>query len=257
MKLQRSLVVVVVALFAAACGGIGGSGTSKTQTREVAAFHRVEVSGALEVNLTDRDPGSVVVTSDDNLLEHIVTTVEDGVLKVKPKDDTRLFIVSPTSIEVSWKSLNEAGASGASLIRSSAGIVCERVALAVSGASRIELDTVVGNEVVIWASGASHVSLRDVQAPKGEFQLSGASKVDIKGGTLTSYSADISGASHLELGTMAAETAALNVSGASHAKVTATKAVTGTVSGASFVSVRGNPPERALGASGGSDVKFE
>ena len=258
MNALRSLVVVGVALLAAACGGgIPGSGTSKTEVREVSAFHRVEVSGALEVTLTDRDPGTVSVATDDNLLQYISTTVEEGVLKVEPKDGARLLCVAPLKIEVSWKTLNEAGASGASKISSAQGIVCDRVALAASGASLIELDSVTGNEVVAWASGASRISLRNVSAAKGNFQISGASHVDVKSGRLTSIEADVSGASQLSLGALSSETAALTVSGSSDVKLTASKAVTGTVSGASNVAVKGSPEQRALGSSGGSRVQFE
>ena len=257
MNALRSSVVVGVALLAAACGGLEGTGNATTQVRDVGAFHRVEVSGALEVVLTDRDPASVSVSGDDNLVGHISTTVTEGVLKVEPKDDVRLLFRAPLAIEVSWKTLNEAGASQASLIRSEGGIVCERVALAVSGASRIALDTVVGTEVVIWASGASEVALRDVKAQKGNFQISGASKLDVKSGSLQSIEADVSGASAVALGELSAESAALNVSGASDVKLTASSKVIGTVSGASRVAVKGNPAERGLGSSGGSDVRFE
>lgn len=257
MNALRSLVVVGVALLAAACDGIPGSGTSKTEVRDVEAFHRVEVSGALEVTLTDRDPGTVSVTTDDNLLEYISTSVIEGVLKVEPKDGARLLCLAPLKIEVSWKTLNEAGASQASKISSAQGIVCDRVALAASGASLIELDSVTGNEVVIWASGASRVSLRDVSAAKGSFQISGASQVEVKSGRLTNIDADVSGASQLALGELSSEIAALTVSGASDVKLTASQAVTGTVSGASSVAVKGSPEQRGLGSSGGSSVVFD
>ena len=257
MNALRSLVVVGVALFGAACGGIAGSGTSKTEVRQVAGFHRVEVSGALEVTLTDRDPATVSVSADDNLLEHISTEVADGVLKVQPKNGASLLCRAPLAIEVSWRTLHEAGASGASKLTSSGGILCDRVAIAASGASLIDLQSLKGNEVVVWASGASKVSVGDVQALRGSFQVSGASEIAVQTGKLVDLELDVSGASKLSLGALAAESAVVAASGASDVAFSASQSVNGMASGASRVSVKGAPAQRGLQSSGGSAVQFE
>lgn len=259
MNALRSLVFGFVALVAAGCGcggGLVGSGVSKTETRDVQPYHRVEVEDALDVTLTDRAPETVSITADDNLVEHITTEVVDGALIIRVKDHEWLSARTTVAIEVSRVPVHEVGASGASHVKAGGGIACGRVAVSASGASVIELDAVVGEELVIWASGASHVSTKELKVGKTELKLSGASKLDATGGTLGALAAELSGASSLQASTAVATTASLDVSGGSQARLKATQSVSGKVSGGSNVGVGGNPAERTLESSGGSIVQY-
>jgi hypothetical protein len=231
---------------------------SKSESRDLGQpYHRVEVADGLDVKLTDRDPASVNLTADDNLLGHINTDVKDGVLQVSVRSGEWLDSKTPLSVEVGIGGVNELGASGAAHVSSSGGLLCDRVAIDATGASRIELDSANGSELVIWASGASQVTVRDATSPKASFQLSGGSQLDATAGKLDDLDTNVSGGSRLQLGDAAAQTAKLDVSGGSTVTLTASVSVTGGVSGGSEVSVRGNPPNRTLDISGGSRVSYE
>ena len=54
----------------------------KRETREVQPFDRVNISGAANFEILSGQPsGSCEVEGDDNLLEHLATTVEGGSVK--------------------------------------------------------------------------------------------------------------------------------------------------------------------------------
>src|SRR6516165_12481646 len=69
---------------------IEGSGTAKTETREVGPFSALEVHAAIHATVTPGDKVSVSLEGDDNLLPLVETTVRDGRLVAKFKDNTNV-----------------------------------------------------------------------------------------------------------------------------------------------------------------------
>ncbi len=59
-----------------------GSGTLASESRSVGLFHELSAAEGIAVVLSP-GPSSLTVTADDNLLSHVVTSVEDGVLRVE------------------------------------------------------------------------------------------------------------------------------------------------------------------------------
>ena len=76
---------------------IKGSGVSKTETRTVAGFTEVEVSGTVHLELTVGPAASLEVTTDDNILPIVVTEVSGGRLKISMRGN------STTSLGVNVK----------------------------------------------------------------------------------------------------------------------------------------------------------
>src|SRR5688500_11474559 len=64
-------------------GGEKGSGSVRTERREVSGFKAVDVSGALEVEITTQKDFGVEVEADDNLLSLIRTEVDGETLVIK------------------------------------------------------------------------------------------------------------------------------------------------------------------------------
>jgi hypothetical protein len=259
--LRTVLPALALATFAGChCGSVfPGSGVSATEERTLdKPYHRVMVADSLEVKLTDRDPGSLSITTDDNLIGRIKTEVTaEGVLKIDVQNGAWLSPSTGLTIEVSGTHVYEVGAEGAFKVSAAAGLVCQRLALSASGASRIELDGLTGDEAVIWASGASTVVVRELKTAKASFDASGGSRIDLEAGALRELDAQISGGSNVQLGAATTETATLNVSGGSQVALTAMQGVSGSASGGSRVTVRGNPAARSIELSGGSTVSYE
>ncbi len=259
MNAKRALFLLLSLAFAACdCSAIPGSGVSKTETRDVGtAYTRVQVGDALKVTFTDRAPGTIAVTADDNLLPFITTEVIDDSLIVKVKDDGLLAPSTDVNVEVSSANVHWVSASGASEVTSAAGLTCEILAVDTSGASKVTLDSAVGTSLWVKASGASHVEVRKVSAAEGHLDASGASEISFTEGNLDELDLKASGSSKLALGGVVTKTATVDVSGASEAKLQASEKVTGSASGASEVNVKGSPSVRDVASSGGSDVQFQ
>ncbi|MFP4691824.1 MAG: head GIN domain-containing protein [Bacteroidales bacterium] len=63
-------------------GHVEGSGEVRTERREIAPFNRVSVAGNLTLHVMQDENRQLEVQADDNLLEFVVTEVEDGKLIV-------------------------------------------------------------------------------------------------------------------------------------------------------------------------------
>ena len=73
---------------------IHGSGTAKTESRAVAPFSKIDLAGSPDVEVAVGPAASVSVTTDDNILPIIETTVAGETLKINSKRsyNTRLGV---------------------------------------------------------------------------------------------------------------------------------------------------------------------
>lgn len=91
-------------------GATEGSGVAAMETRELAPFSAVELSGVNDVTIGVGGEQLVVVRADDNLVERVTTEVRGGVLVI---DETGSFeAVTPLSVELTVPSLDEVSLSG-------------------------------------------------------------------------------------------------------------------------------------------------
>lgn len=134
--------------------GKKGSGNIVEQTRNVAEdFKFIEVSTGVQVLVEQSDTKSVVVETDDNLQELIVTKVENGVLYIKssegyssdetPKITVKMPVISglSTSSGSSLKSLNK--------------IITENIAIKSNSGSEIDVEVEADLITVETSSGST------------------------------------------------------------------------------------------------------
>jgi hypothetical protein len=112
-----------------------GSGVAATQTRDVAAFNRVELAGGNNVVIRLGERQSVVVKADDNLLNRVTTDVKSGALVIGNTPGS-LTAKSPMSVEVNVPSLNAVALTGSGNIMVS-GIKTESLTVTLSGSGNL------------------------------------------------------------------------------------------------------------------------
>lgn len=185
-----------------------------SEERQVGSFSGIEVGGAFNVIISQGENSSVIVRTDENLMEHIFTEVSGNVLNLSSKsikNPTKLdvIITNPhfTSLEVS----------GAANLRSEGTIVEPTMDIDASGASEIDLN-VKTESLKTEASGASYVKLT---------------------GTASVHTIDASGASEVNANNLETKTTIADASGASDVSVRASEEVKRETSGAGSVSVAG------------------
>jgi hypothetical protein len=99
MKIRFHWIIVLAAMIAAlACNdsstgpsdNIVGSGNVVTENRQVSGFVGISVSGIGEVIVDRTGVESLSITTDDNILEHLVSEVSNGILYLGPEADVSI-----------------------------------------------------------------------------------------------------------------------------------------------------------------------
>lgn len=202
-------------------GSAQGSKEVIKQERDLPAFTGISVGGAFEVYLTQGEPQEVVVETQANYSENIVTDVDGSVLNISSKG---LKNVKELNIYITAPKLKMLDVSGAAEVRGQNLIVAEHLQLSGSGASEVSLE---------------------IQCTTLETSVSGASEMKLTG-RAKQHTGDVSGAASLYARDLHTEKSTMTVSGAASAMVNATEEISGDVSGAGDLKYTGNPVNNLL-----------
>ncbi len=174
-------------------GGVQGSGTSKTETRKVADFSKIDASGAINVEVSVQQDFSVEVQADDNLLANIKTEVSGDTLKIYSED--RISPKTRINVKISMPEIEGLEVSGASNGKIS-NVKADSLELKASGASKIKIDG-TAKDLEADASGASTLDAENLKVEDVDIEASGASsatvsasndlKIDASGASKISY----------------------------------------------------------------------
>ena len=205
------------------------------EVRMVKGYHGIEVSGGINLYLSQGEEEAVVVSASNlKWREHIRTEVVDGILKISL--DQHRWSRGGVKIKayVSFTTLDRLTASGASDIFVDGVITGDRLAIDLSGASDFK-GAIKVKELRLEQSGASDSHVTGVVSELAEIHSSGAS--DVKGYDLT------------------IQTCSVHASGASDIRVTVNKELSADLSGASSVFYKGAAVIKDVRSSGSSTVK--
>jgi hypothetical protein len=205
------------------------------ELRKVGDFEGIEVSSAIDLQLSQGNENSVAVSAPgDANRAGIKTEVRKGILHIW-YENKNWFKGSGRKIRayVSAKSLRLVSASGA----------CDVI---VNG----ELKS---DELVIRLSGASDFK-GGVRANSLKIDLSGASDIVIKG-TAGNLSINASGASHFKGYELAADNCRVDASGATDIKITVNKVLNAEASGATNIDYMGSGMIGEIRTSGASNIR--
>ncbi len=205
VRFRSAIPVVALAMLALLLNGCEGgilttqdegSSVLVTETRDVDPFKSVEVSGALNLDLTVDPTASpaVAVTFDDNLIDRVVTRVSGDTLVLELDGTFNLMGSGDRLITVTMNTLQSLESSGATDVEMSGTASSYR--LEVSGASDVDAVDLAATDVDVDISGASGVKLSADGVVSGS--VSGASNLRVHGDP-TSVQVDSSGASNVKI----------------------------------------------------------
>lgn len=236
---KLSLLLLVVAMSASSCRymwnrGIRGNGNIKTEEHAVHAFKNVQVSGNVDLYLSQGDNKPVRIETDENLLRYIEVTQEGEKILIKFRDGVNLRPSRKIKAYISSPLYNTIDVSGASSINGETKIVnAEKIAFQVSGAANINVD---------------------ITAPAVSVDVSGAGEVKLKGETKT-FDLGLTGAGKAHCYELLSENTRVDISGAGDADVYASQQLNAQVSGVGSISYKGGAANVQQQVSGAGSVK--
>jgi hypothetical protein len=222
----------------------------------VQGFTGVEVSTAIEFDITQSPEFSVKAVGDHSLIKRLKVEVDDEVLKAGLDSGFALFGgLRPNSglkLAITMPQLRSLAASGACKGTARGFRSSDDFNLELSGASQAGIDIEAG-KTTIGVSGAGRLS-GVLKAQQTELELSGASRCELSG-TGGDTGLDFSGASRADLSGFEIRNLNVDLSGASRAKVKMDGKLNSDLSGASSLEYAGNVVLGKTSTSGASKIR--
>jgi Putative auto-transporter adhesin, head GIN domain len=228
-----------VSLFALAAqsASVSGSGKSATESRNLAEFQAISLSGSMDMVVSQGPQQQVQVSADDNLLALLETVVENGkngaTLLVRWKPGQSLNTRSKVLVTVVVPKLSAIGLSG-------------------SGDARVQSFNTPRLEVTV--AGSSDVQLPGLNTEDLSVRIAGSG--DVRGdGKATKLKISVAGSGDARLADLRAEDVSVSVAGSGDAAVQAQKTLDVSVAGSGTVTYSGAATVKKSIAGSGSVTK--
>lgn len=138
--------------------GITGSGKIIKETRQVAEFTSLNVSGSINVNLKMGANISVVIEADDNIMPKVISKISGNNLSLKLQGVNSLTNAT-INVEVTVPTLSKITTSAAAKVSGTDIIInAEKIAFSASSASRIQV-AVDAPTIIAGGSSAANITL--------------------------------------------------------------------------------------------------
>lgn len=183
--ITKFIIAAIMALLFSSCvhstihlgDGIKGSGNITTKTRDANQdFKRIEVSNGIKVIVTQADNKSISVEADDNLQQHIITKIENGVLKIEA-DESYNATETPI-VNVKLPVINGLKTDSGSQITSTGVLISENMDVKAESGSEINIE-VEADAIKIESESGSSIEASG-KALKLETSSSSGSTIDAK-----------------------------------------------------------------------------
>ena len=225
MKTKKIALLVVCVIALTACGlpvrftEVRGSGNVITESRTVAGFNAVELSGIGTLIIEQSDRESLEITAEDNLMRHIKSEVSGSRLQLGGEDFVNLRPTRDIIYRLKVKNLRQ---------------------IESSGLGKVELRNLETDDLAVEISGNGRISLEKLQATDLTLEISGLGDVSING-KVKSQQIEISGAGNYKAPNLASESARVDISGTGTAILWVTKQLDLDLSGAGTIHYYGSP----------------
>ena len=240
---MKNWIVLGLALVSASCSaqwgkGIRGNGNTVSIERSVGDYESIAISGSFDIDLVSGSEGALIVKGEENLLEYIVTEVENGKLVIRVKKGVNLkpsIHKGGIHVQVPVESID---------------------ALSLSGSGDIVGHTTLKTaDFKTSMSGSGDITL-DVDTETLSASMSGSGDMNLSGNT-RDFKATISGSGDIKAYDLNADNVEATVSGSADIKVTANEKLKARVSGSGDINYRGNPKKVDTKTSGSGDISRE
>ena len=237
-------------------------GPNTTRTVAVTDFDEVELSGGLNYIYIEGSTPKVTIKGPSKLIDRVEVTQQGKKLRATTKQKSghgRIFGKNPDdliTVTIQSPTLRNVHVGGAAELKAKRIRTSGDFLLKASGASDLELGTLLCANAEMSASGSSDVEIQRVECGNLLWQVSGASDVKVEKAECHSASAKASGSSDVELDLTGTETTTAEASGASDVELRFNRCGTAqaTASGSSNIELKGTLRALSKEASGSSTI---
>ena len=189
-----SVVAVALVIVVSACSSptgpvVAGSGTLRTEFRDVGGFSTIELTGSGNVIIEQNGSESLSIEAEVNLLPDLTSDVSSGILRLGTRDGDRSRPHPPGHLPVTVEDLAGLQLSGSGSV-TAAGITTPAISIDISGSGDVTIDGTADSQTVT-ISGSGNYNAGDLDTRRSTTEISGSGDVTVN--ALDTLEADISG----------------------------------------------------------------
>lgn len=240
--MKKSILILAILLFSFNSANaqfwknktIKGNGEITTEERRTTEYDEIYLVGSMNVELIAGTEGNIKVEADSNLLEHIITEVSNGTLKIKPADKVNLQASRNRSIKVTvpFRDLTEVKLTGSGDIWNSSVIKANSFKTDLTGSGNINLELNVE-------------SLESDITGSGDTILRGKSNY---------FECKVTGSGDFQAFNLRSENVKATVMGSGDIEVFASSSLDAKIMGSGDIHYKGNPDEQNFKTMGSGDI---
>ncbi len=232
MKTRNTIIaLILISMALASCSLVQTAATTKvitpsdviiSEVRQASGFHAIEFSTIGKMNVIQGDTESLNISGPDNLVPEIVSSVKNGTLIIKSKED------------ISVTNLNSGNMLTFTIV------VKDLSSVNTSGLGDVQVDMLTTPSIAVTMSGTGNVHLNQLVTDKLDATLSGSGGIELTG-QATQATIELSGAGGVIAPDLMITNANVTLSGLGGATIWVTDQLTGSISGSGSVNYFGRP----------------
>lgn len=225
-----------VSLAQAQWGGkkVKGNGKMTTITRSTSDYDAIKCAGWMDFILVKGKEGKITLEGESNLLEYIITKVENGALIIKAKNGVNLKTSWSKNIKITIPFED-----------------IEKVSLAGSG-DLVTKNTIETDDFKVSLAGSGDIDL-NINANSIHASVSGSGDIDLNGKT-TSLSAKVTGSGDFHGFDLESNNTEVKVTGSGGAEVISNETLKARVTGSGDIEYKGNPKKEETKVTGSGTI---
>ena len=171
--------------------GVSGSGTIKSEIRNVPGFAGLKLSLPASVHIRQSNTESVVIETDDNILPLVETIVGDSQLKIRPRETNSSFRTKTLNVTIDAKTVESIVAAGSGRVRARRlkGLKAETLKISIAGSGDVQIKALDAVTLKVSIAGSGELT---VGAKAAAFEASIAGSAGVKAAELETENAKIS-----------------------------------------------------------------
>lgn len=213
---------------------IKGNEKITTITRTTSEYEGISVSGSFDVKLISGKEGNITIKGDENLLEFIITEVNNGKLSVYFEKNKNIQYNYNSSIEITipFEKINQLTFTGSGNLTNNDLIKTDNLDFSMSGSGNVSFNSET-NSLKISKSGSGNLNAK---------------------GTTTSIDVNSAGSGNANLLDLKSENATVSQSGSGSTKVYCSKILNAQTVGSGNIQYAGNPEKVSKNSTGSGSI---
>ncbi len=238
--------IVLSVLILSSCSDWGincihGNGNTVSEHRVTSSFAGVESNGSFDVVIDTGNETSVYVEADENLMEHIITSVRGNRLVIETRRDRCLRSDNPILVYITTPELYDVALRGSGQI-DCGGLETSELDVELEGSGTVNLDYVITDEMNMKIEGSGSIrGIVDAVYIKADIEGSGDVKIDDG----SAHTADfvVNGSGRIKADDMNIDNCYVEINGSGDVYAFVYDLLDVTISGSGTVYYYGNPSE--------------